>query len=166
MLSFIAFSYKACLISNRAFALNAGIAGAKSVLGVDASELAVEQARENAELNGLSDIVKFKCCDVFELLPELEASGEKFDVIILDPPAFTKSRSSIKNAAIILTPNSINQEVPTETAPAYICYVNGVKVEDDKVAYAEANRILGSLSEDVQLAMAEVNRLTHYTIAK
>ena len=69
-------------------------------------------------------------------------------------------------AAIILTPNSINQEVPAETAPAYICYVNGVKVEDDKVAYAEANRILGSLSEDVQLAMAEVNRLTHYTIAK
>ena len=69
-------------------------------------------------------------------------------------------------AAIILTPNSINQEVPTDTAPVYICYVNGVKVEDDKVAYAEANRILGSLSEDVQLAMAEVNRLTHYTIAK
>ena len=69
-------------------------------------------------------------------------------------------------AAIILTPNCINQEVPTDTAPVYICYVNGVKVEDDKVAYAEANRILGSLSEDVQLAMAEVNRLTHFTIAK
>ena len=59
----------------------------------------MEQARENAELNGLSDRVKFKCCDVFELLPELEAAGEKFDVIILDPPAFTKSRSSVKNAA-------------------------------------------------------------------
>lgn len=68
--------------------------------------------------------------------------------------------------AITLAPNSRNMEAPTETAPAYICYVNGVKVEDDKVAYAEANRILGSLSEDVQLAMAEVNRLTHYTIAK
>ena len=68
--------------------------------------------------------------------------------------------------AITLAPNSRNIEVSTETAPAYICYVNGVKVEDDKVAYAEANRILGSLSEDVQLAMAEVNRLTHYTIAK
>jgi hypothetical protein len=68
--------------------------------------------------------------------------------------------------AITLAPNSRNLEVSTETAPAYICYVNGVKVEDDKVAYAEANRILGSLSEDVQLAMAEVNRLTHYTIAK
>lgn len=68
--------------------------------------------------------------------------------------------------AITLAPNSRNMEVSTETAPAYICYVNGVKVEDDKVAYAEANRILGSLSEDVQLAMAEVNRLTHYTTAK
>ena len=68
--------------------------------------------------------------------------------------------------AITLAPNSRNMEVSTETTPAYICYVNGVKVEDDKVAYAEANRILGSLSEDVQLAMAEVNRLTHYTIAK
>ena len=68
--------------------------------------------------------------------------------------------------AITLAPNSRNMEVSTETAPAYICYVNGVKVEDDKVAYAEASRILGSLSEDVQLAMAEVNRLTHYTIAK
>ena len=67
---------------------------------------------------------------------------------------------------ITLAPNSRNMEVSTETAPAYICYVNGVKVEDDKVAYAEASRILGSLSEDVQLAMAEVNRLTHYTIAK
>ena len=68
--------------------------------------------------------------------------------------------------AITLAPNSRNMEAPTETEPAYICYVNGVKVEDDKVAYAEANRILGSLSEDVQLAMAEVNRLTHYTISK
>lgn len=68
--------------------------------------------------------------------------------------------------AITLAPNNRNMEAPNETAPAYICYVNGVKVEDDKVAYAEANRILGSLSEDVQLAMAEVNRLTHYTIAK
>ena len=67
--------------------------------------------------------------------------------------------------AITLAPNSRNMEVSTESAPAYICYVNGVKVEDDNVAYAEANRILGSLSEDVQLAMAEVNRLTHYTKA-
>ena len=78
--------------------MNAGIAGAKSVIGVDASELAVNQATENARLNGLSDRVEFLCADVFDLLPELEERGEKFDVVILDPPAFTKSRSSIKNA--------------------------------------------------------------------
>ncbi len=87
-----------CFTHTGSFALNAGIAGAKSVLGVDASELAVRQAEENAALNGLSEVVKFRCADVFELLPELERAGETFDVVILDPPAFTKSRSSIKNA--------------------------------------------------------------------
>lgn len=87
-----------CFTHTGSFALNAGIAGAKSVLGVDASELGVRQAEENAKLNNLSDRVKFLCADVFELLPELEKKGEKFDVIILDPPAFTKSRSSVKNA--------------------------------------------------------------------
>lgn len=87
-----------CFTHTGSFALNAGIAGAKSVLGVDASELGVHQAEENAKLNNLSDRVRFLCADVFELLPELERKGEKFDVIILDPPAFTKSRSSVKNA--------------------------------------------------------------------
>ncbi|RGZ00351.1 class I SAM-dependent rRNA methyltransferase [Clostridium sp. AM58-1XD] len=87
-----------CFTHTGSFALNAGVAGASSVLGVDASELGVNQARENAQLNGLSDRVKFVCADVFELLPQLEAEGEKFDVVILDPPAFTKSRASIKNA--------------------------------------------------------------------
>jgi len=87
-----------CFTHTGSFALNAGIAGASSVLGVDASELATEQARKNAELNGLSDTVKFQCADVFELLPELERAGEQFDVVILDPPAFTKSRNSVKNA--------------------------------------------------------------------
>lgn len=87
-----------CFTHTGSFALNAGIGGAKSVLGVDASELGVAQARENASLNGLEKVVQFKCADVFELLPELEAAGEKFDVIILDPPAFTKSRNSVKNA--------------------------------------------------------------------
>ncbi|MBQ2320408.1 MAG: class I SAM-dependent rRNA methyltransferase [Lachnospiraceae bacterium] len=87
-----------CFTHTGSFALNAGQAGAASVLGLDASELGVEQARKNAELNGLSDIVKFECADVFEKLPEFEAAGEKFDVVILDPPAFTKSRNSIKNA--------------------------------------------------------------------
>ena len=87
-----------CFTHTGSFALNAGIAGASSVLGVDASELGVAQARENAALNGLSDRVEFVCADVFDLLPELEARGERYDVVILDPPAFTKSRSSIKNA--------------------------------------------------------------------
>lgn len=87
-----------CFTHTGSFALNAGQAGAKSVLGLDASELAVEQARKNAELNGLSDIVHFECADVFDKLPEFEEVGEKFDVVILDPPAFTKSRNSIKNA--------------------------------------------------------------------
>lgn len=87
-----------CFTHTGSFALNAGIAGAASVLGVDASELGVAQAKENAQLNGLSDRVQFVCADVFDLLPQLEAKGEQFDVVILDPPAFTKSRSSIKNA--------------------------------------------------------------------
>ena len=87
-----------CFTHTGSFALNAGIAGAKEILGVDASELACEQARENAALNGLQDRVKFRCEDVFELLPRLEKEKQLFDVVILDPPAFTKSKSSIKNA--------------------------------------------------------------------
>ena len=87
-----------CFTHTGSFALNAGIGGAAHVLGVDASELGVEQARRNAALNHMEDRVKFICRDVFELLPELEEKGEKFDVIILDPPAFTKSRNSVKNA--------------------------------------------------------------------
>lgn len=87
-----------CFTHTGSFALNAGQAGAASVLGLDASELGVEQAKKNAALNGLSDIVDFECADVFENLPQMEAAGEKFDVIILDPPAFTKSRNSVKNA--------------------------------------------------------------------
>ena len=87
-----------CFTHTGSFALNAGQAGAASVLGVDASQTGVEQAELNARLNGLEDRVKFVCRDVFELLPELEAQGEKFDLVILDPPAFTKSRNSVKNA--------------------------------------------------------------------
>lgn len=87
-----------CFTHTGSFALNAGIAGAKSVLGVDASQLAVNQARENAVLNNLQDVVSFECCDVFDLLPKLESQGRKFDMVILDPPAFTKSRNSVKNA--------------------------------------------------------------------
>lgn len=87
-----------CFTHTGSFALNAGIAGASSVLGVDASELGIAQARENARLNHLEDRVTFACADVFDLLPALEAEGEKFDVVILDPPAFTKSRQATKNA--------------------------------------------------------------------
>ncbi len=87
-----------CFTHTGSFALNAGIAGASSVLGIDASQLAVRQAIENAALNHLSDRVSFQCADVFELLPQLEAEGRQYDVVILDPPAFTKSRNSIKNA--------------------------------------------------------------------
>jgi len=87
-----------CFTHTGAFALNAGYGGAREVFGVDISELGVEQARKNAKLNGLDEVVKFQCCDVFDLLPELIEKGEKFDVVILDPPAFTKSRDSVKNA--------------------------------------------------------------------
>lgn len=87
-----------CFTHTGSFALNAGMGGAKSVLGVDASELAVRQAKENARLNGLENVVQFQCEDVFELLPRLEKEGKVFDMIILDPPAFAKSRQSVKNA--------------------------------------------------------------------
>ena len=87
-----------CFTHTGSFALNAGLAGAREVLGVDASEQGVEQARKNAELNHMEDRVQFLCADVFDLLPELEKKGERYDVVVLDPPAFTKSRSSVKNA--------------------------------------------------------------------
>lgn len=87
-----------CFTHTGSFALNAALAGAAHVLGVDASEQGVKQAERNAQLNGVSDIAAFQCADVFELLPELEKEGRKFDVVILDPPAFAKSRNSVKNA--------------------------------------------------------------------
>jgi len=87
-----------CFTHTGSFALNAGIAGATSVLGVDASDTAIECARKNAALNHLEDVVRFQTADVFDLLPRLEADGETYDVVILDPPAFTKSRNSVKNA--------------------------------------------------------------------
>ena len=87
-----------CFTHTGSFALNAAISGAREVIGVDASETAVGQARKNAALNGVEDRAEFWCRDVFELLPELERKGEKFDVVILDPPAFAKSRNSVKNA--------------------------------------------------------------------
>ena len=87
-----------CFTHTGSFALNAGKAGAAEVLGVDASQTGIDMAEENARLNGLQDRVHFTCADVFDLLPRLEAEGERYGVVILDPPAFTKSRNSIKNA--------------------------------------------------------------------
>lgn len=87
-----------CFTHTGTFALNAAAAGAAEVTAADISETAIERARENAELNGLSDKVRFICEDVFELLPELEKKGERYDVVILDPPAFTKSRETVKQA--------------------------------------------------------------------
>ena len=87
-----------CFTHTGAFALNAAKGGAREVLGVDASQLGVEQAARNAQLNGMRDRVRFECRDVFELLPQLEKQGEQFDLVILDPPAFTKSRASVKKA--------------------------------------------------------------------
>ena len=87
-----------CFTHMGTFALNAGIAGAKEVTGLDISEYAVSQATENAKLNHLENIVKFRCANVLDELPKLVAAGEQYDVVILDPPAFTKSREATKNA--------------------------------------------------------------------
>lgn len=87
-----------CCTHTGSFALNAGLGGAKDVLGIDVSDLAVEQATENAKLNGLENVVHFEADNIFDLLPRFEEEGRTFDVVILDPPAFTKSRASVKNA--------------------------------------------------------------------
>ena len=87
-----------CFTHMGTFALNAGIAGADSVLGLDISEFAVSQAEANAKLNGLEDTVKFKAANVLDELPRLLDEGESYDVVILDPPAFTKSKEATKNA--------------------------------------------------------------------
>ncbi|MDO4514828.1 MAG: class I SAM-dependent rRNA methyltransferase [Lachnospiraceae bacterium] len=87
-----------CFTHMGTFALNAGIAGAADVTGLDISEYAVKQATENAARNGLSDTVHFRQANVLDELPKLAESGEQYDVVILDPPAFTKSREATKNA--------------------------------------------------------------------
>ena len=87
-----------CFTHMGTFALNAGIAGASDVTGLDISEYAVSQAEANARLNGLQNTVHFRCANVLDELPKLAAADEKYDVVILDPPAFTKSREATKNA--------------------------------------------------------------------
>lgn len=88
-----------CFTHTGSFALNAAKGGAKHVTAVDVSETAVEMARHNAKVNGVQDIMECKAADVFDLLPALSQSTElKYDFIILDPPAFTKSRKTLQNA--------------------------------------------------------------------
>ena len=87
-----------CFTHTGSFALNAGIAGAKNVLGIDVSQFAIDVAKENAKLNGLSETVKFECQNVFDILPLWAKEGKQFDVVILDPPAFTKSKDTVSGA--------------------------------------------------------------------
>lgn len=87
-----------CFTHMGTFALNAGIAGASEVTGLDISEYAVAQAEANARLNHLENTVHFRCANVLDELPKLAAADKKYDVVILDPPAFTKSREATKNA--------------------------------------------------------------------
>ena len=88
-----------CFTHTGSFALNAAMGGAERVTAVDVSETAVAMARANAERNSLEEKMDFLAADVFDLLPELEVKGGKpYDFIILDPPAFTKSRKTVKNA--------------------------------------------------------------------
>lgn len=97
-----------CFTHMGTFALNCGFSAKNSiaagrlknvkVTGLDISEFAVEQATNNAKLNGLSDIVEFRAANVLDELPKLYEEGEQYDIVILDPPAFTKSREATKNA--------------------------------------------------------------------
>lgn len=88
-----------CFTHTGSFALNAALGGAERVTAVDVSESAIEMAKQNAARNGLSEKMDFLVADVFDLLPKLEAEGKKpYDFIILDPPAFTKSRKTADNA--------------------------------------------------------------------
>ncbi|MBE7008222.1 MAG: class I SAM-dependent rRNA methyltransferase [Ruminococcaceae bacterium] len=88
-----------CFTHTGSFALNAAKGGAAHVTAVDVSESAVAMARANAERNGLDGKMDFLCADVFDLLPKLEeAGGKPYDFIILDPPAFTKSRETASSA--------------------------------------------------------------------
>ena len=88
-----------CFTHTGSFALNAALGGAEHVTAVDVSASAVEMARQNARRNGLEERMDFLVADVFDLLPELAARGKKdYDFIILDPPAFTKSRKTVDSA--------------------------------------------------------------------
>jgi 23S rRNA (cytosine1962-C5)-methyltransferase len=87
-----------CFCYSGGWSMYAAQGGAKEVLGVDASHAAVELAEENAKINGYSETCRFMKDDVFEFLKELEGRGERFDVIVLDPPAFVKSKKELQDA--------------------------------------------------------------------
>ena len=87
-----------CFTHMGTFALNCGLAGATDVTGLDISDFAVSQDTENAKRNGLENTVRFRTSNVLDELPKLYEAGESYDVVILDPPAFTKSREATKNA--------------------------------------------------------------------
>ena len=88
-----------CFTHTGSFALNAAMGGAEHVTAVDVSASAIEMAKANARRNGLSEKMDFLVADVFDLLPELAAKGKSpYDFIILDPPAFTKSRKTVNSA--------------------------------------------------------------------
>ena len=87
-----------CFTHTGSFALNAAKGGAKHVTAVDVSDFAVQCARENARRNGLDGVMECICANVFDLLPELEKQPRRYDFIILDPPAFTKSRKTVAKA--------------------------------------------------------------------
>ena len=87
-----------CFTHTGSFALNCAYGGAEHVCAVDISEEAVDFAKRNAELNGLEDKMSFKAVNVFDLLPNLPTADEKYDYVILDPPAFTKSRATVDSA--------------------------------------------------------------------
>ena len=87
-----------CFTHTGSFALNAAKGGAKHVTAVDVSEFAVQCAAENARRNGLDGVMDCVAANVFDLLPQLEKQPRKYDFIILDPPAFTKSRKTVQSA--------------------------------------------------------------------
>jgi 23S rRNA (cytosine1962-C5)-methyltransferase len=80
------------------FEIHAAHYGAKSVLGIDISENAIEQADRNAKLNNLQDVVRFETANAFDVLKQWTKDGRQYDVVMLDPPAFTKSRETIQKA--------------------------------------------------------------------
>jgi 23S rRNA (cytosine1962-C5)-methyltransferase len=87
-----------CFCNDGGFSLNAAAAGAKNVVGVDISEPAIKRAKENALRNNLPSPVTFLSTDVFEYLKKAVQEKERFDLVILDPPSFTKSKKSVRKA--------------------------------------------------------------------